>query len=213
MAPQSAEQVWQYNKQEAEPQMSASYPPASAHSGSLIPPPIPAPSFVHPVYFNPGNSWDNPAHNPTPSYQIPTGTIHTDSRQFNACSAISFVPSSMTMVSQLHGGSMQRVDQMGTVPSLPSLVPPPPPPPDAPPPLPPSPPPLPFSQPPSVPPPPGSPPQSGPGPSSLQFGEPHMKYQWQGTLSKSGVHYCTIYASREDSPACRYSNSISEPAE
>lgn len=214
MAPQSAEQVWQYNKQEAEPQMSASYPPTSAHGGSMIPPPIPAPSFVRPVYFNPSNSWDNSAHNASISNQIPTGSIHTDNPHFNARPAIPFVPSSVTLVSQLHGASMQRVDQMGTFPSLPSLVPPPPPPPDAPPPLPPSPPPLPFSQPPSVPPPPCSPPpQPGPGLSSLQFGERHIQYQWQGTLSKSGVHYCTIYATREDSAACRYSNSISEPAD
>ncbi|KAJ3696165.1 hypothetical protein LUZ60_001542 [Juncus effusus] len=35
--------------------------------------------------------------------------------------------------------------------------------------------------------------------------------KWRGVLTKSGVNYCTIYAVREESEACRYVNGASEP--
>ncbi|ONK75905.1 uncharacterized protein A4U43_C03F21800 [Asparagus officinalis] len=210
--PHAAELVWQYNKQEVEPQMSTQViqpsPPTIGPSGSMMPPPIQSTSFVRPVYFNPTNSWETSVHNPSISNQISSGMIHTDNHHFNSRPAVPFIPSSVTPVSQLHGCSMQQTDQMVTVPCLSSLMPPPP---DVPPPLPSSPPPLPPPQPPSVPPPPSSPPQSVPEPSTLHLGEPRV-HQWQGALTKSGVHYCAIYATREDSAICRYSNAASEPA-
>lgn len=134
-----------------------------------------------------------------------------DNRQ-NARPVVPFIPSSVTPISQLPGGSMQRFEQMVNARSLPSSVPLPPPP-DAPPPLSFSPPPLPLSHPPSVPPPPSSPPPQ-PAPEHSMFrAEACMHYRWQGTLTKSGVHYCTIFATREESITCKYSNGVAEPLE
>ncbi|KAL7616391.1 hypothetical protein Lser_V15G00917 [Lactuca serriola] len=71
---------------------------------------------------------------------------------------------------------------------------------ELPPPLPPSPPPLFESQPPPPPPP--------------AVESPMMGSHWQGTLSKSGVHYSTIHAHKLHSDVCNYSdNNISEPTE
>ncbi|KAJ6844907.1 uncharacterized protein M6B38_289425 [Iris pallida] len=208
-----AQQVWQYKKQELELQTLAPggipYPPIAAHGGSMIPPPVPASSFVRPVYPNPSGSWDNSATHPSFSLnQVLPGMNPADHRHINVRPAIPFIPSSITPLSQLTGGSMQNFDHMSTVPGSSSRAPPPPP--DTPPPLPSSPPPLPLS----VPPPPSSPlRRPALEPSHLQLGEPLTHYQWQGTLSKSGVHYCTIYATREESSACNYSNAVSEPVE
>lgn len=214
MTSHGAEQAWQYKNQEVEPQMLAQGTrPYSG--GSMLPPPIQAPSFIHTAYFNPSNAWDHSVHTLSMSNQVPAGMAHTDNPCFNARPAVPFIPSSVTPLSQLHVGSIQQFNQMNSVSSLPSVMPPslPPPEPNAPPAFP-SPPPLPLSQPPSVPPPPSSPPpQSGSEPSRLQFCDPCMHYQWEGTLSKSGVSYCTVYATREESAACRYLNGLGEPAE
>ncbi|KAJ6851909.1 uncharacterized protein M6B38_257905 [Iris pallida] len=212
-----AQQVWQYKKQELDPQTSTPgsipCPPIFAHGGSMLPPPVPTSSFVRPAYPNPSGSWDNNTRHPSFSLnQVPPGMNPADHCHINVRPAIPFIPSSITPLSQLPGGSMQSFDS--TVPGSSSLASPPPLPPDAPPPLPSSPPPLPLSQPPSVPPPPSSPLlQPALEPSYLRLGEPSPHCQWQGTLSKSGVHYCTIYATRENSSACNYSNAVCEPVD
>ncbi|KAH7845067.1 hypothetical protein Vadar_025233 [Vaccinium darrowii] len=152
---------------------------------STPPPPFPSSPFVRPMYFPP-NSWDA------------RGLTHH----------LPFMPASVTPLAQMQGSS-QHSTQMFPLPV-------------GPPPLASLPPPLPQSQPPLVPPPPSSPPPSPPPPpppppavesSHLESSGQHLQYQWQGTLGKSGVHYCAIYAVRVDSDACKYFNAVSEPAE
>ncbi|WOL08987.1 hypothetical protein Cni_G17740 [Canna indica] len=206
---------WHYMKQENEPQMFAKgglpIRPNIARSGSVIPPPVPT-SLVRPVYLTPSNSWDSSVPRPLLS-RTSTGMMINDNRNINACAPVPFIPSSITPLSQLPAGTMQRLDHIVAVPPLPNVAPPPPPS-EVPSPLPSSPPPLPLSQPPSVPPPPSSPPpQQQSIDSNLQASAPCSYHRWQGTLSKSGVNYCTIYAIREDSVACKYSNTLSEPAD
>ncbi|URE14103.1 RRM [Musa troglodytarum] len=208
-ATSAGEKIWHYMKQENEPHMfgKVNLPSRTsvAHVGSVIPPPVPT-SLVRPVYLTPSNSWDNSGPSPLLN-RTSTSMMLIDNRNINACAPVPFIPSSITPLSQLPGGAMQRFDQVVTVPGLSNVVHPPPPPSDVPPPLP-------LSQPPSVPPPPSSPPPlQQPKDSDLQASVSCPHHQWQGTLSKSGVHYCTIYAVREDSVACKYSTTLSEPAD
>ncbi|KAJ0980283.1 hypothetical protein J5N97_008538 [Dioscorea zingiberensis] len=210
------EKKWQYKKLEIEPPTSASgrlpCPSPVSHGGSMIPPPIPPFSFAHPVYPTQNSSWDNYHQNPPPPLsQTPRGMMASDNYHVNACPVLPFVPSSITPLSQFSENSVQQYDQKA--PNIPT--PSPAPTSDVPPPLPSSPPPLPLSQPPSVPPPPSSPPprpQYALESSSTRTSELCPHYQWQGALSKSGVHYCTIYAVREDSNICKYTVPASEPA-
>ncbi|XP_043714371.1 uncharacterized protein LOC122662720 [Telopea speciosissima] len=213
--PLASKQMWTYKKPETELQFSApgSVPcPSTATQGLTIPPPPLAHSslYMRPVYLGPNSSWDtNFTNQPLPLNQMPTGIL-PNNLLVNAAAA-PFPPASVTPLAQISGSSMQQFDQMVSLPTAPQLSPPPPPPPDMPPPLPPSPPPLPLSQPPLVPPPPSSPPPLQPAVESSNS-EKGLQYKWQGALCKSGVHYCNIYAHREDSDACKYSNLISEPA-
>lgn len=205
-------------------------PPAAAQpiQGPPIAPPQQAqpPPFGLPMYFPP-TGWDsrglnhNLPPNPIPSGALPTNLHH--------CSvAPPFVPASVTPLSQMQGTSMPPFDHMFPVPvvrpPVTSLPPPPPqldslpplPPPVLQPPLPSSPPPPPYPDPPNIPPPPSSPPPPPPPLSeslNLVSSEPYLQYQWRGSLSKSGVHYCTIYAQRVESDVCRYSNANAEPTE
>ncbi|XP_042431001.1 uncharacterized protein LOC122017442 isoform X2 [Zingiber officinale] len=206
---------WHYMKQENEPQIfgKGSIPnrPSITRGGSVIPLPLPSP-LARPVYFTPSNCWDSSGRGP-PLSRTPTGMMLHDNRNINTC-PVPFIPSSITPLSQLPGGAMQqRLDQVVNVPPLPNIVPPPPLPSDVAPPLPSSPPPPPPSQPPSVPPPPNSPPLQQSKDFLLRTSVLSSHHQWQGNLTKSGVHYCTIYAVREDSVACKYLNTLSEPTD
>ncbi|KAL6995375.1 hypothetical protein U1Q18_005512 [Sarracenia purpurea var. burkii] len=218
----TTEQMWMFKKSELEPYSAPGNIPSmpTPPQGPTMPPPQPYQStpFMRPVYFPPNSSWD--AHGL--SHHLPVNPILSGVMPNNPHSnpvAAPFLPASVTPLAQMQGNSVQHSSQMFPLPVVPpppiaSL---PPPQPDMPPPLPPSPPPLPWSQPPLVPPPPRSPPPPPPPPpgesSHLVSSGQCLQFQWQGTLCKSGVHYCTIYAHRVDSDACKYSNAISEPAE
>ncbi|KAF8025050.1 hypothetical protein BT93_F2031 [Corymbia citriodora subsp. variegata] len=207
--------AWTYNKPEAEQQSapgSISCMPVAAQGPVLAPQQIPASPYMRPLYFTPPNPWDVRGS----SHHMPlnpiTGSVQSNF-QTNAV-AVPYLPPSVTPLAQIQG-NLVRNDQT-FIPPVPLTSQPPQP--DMPPPLPPSPPPLPQSQPPSAPPPPNSPPPPPPPPpvgeSSNEKRSGHNpQYKWQGKLSKSGVHYCTIHAFRVDSNTCKYSNGLSEPAE
>lgn len=207
-------------------------PPAAPQpiQGPLIVPPQQAqpPLFVRPMYF-PQSGWDSHGLNHNmPSNPIPSGAMPTN---LHHCSiAPPFIPASVTPLSQRQGTSMPPFDHMfaGPVvrPPVTSLPPQPPPQLDSLPPLPPPalqpplpsspPPPPPYPDPPNIPPPPSSPPPPLPPLSESSNSESSKQYlqcQWQGSLSKSGVHYCTIYAQRVESDICRYPNASAEPTE
>ncbi|KAF9600700.1 hypothetical protein IFM89_011371 [Coptis chinensis] len=206
-------QMWAYNKPETELQNSAAVSiqrsPMVTQGPPVLPPqPHQGPPFMRPVYLAPGNSWDgHTVNHPFPSNHF-TPNVRPSNFHVNV-GAAPFIPPSVTPLAAVPGGSMHHVDHIVTRPIMPPISPVPPP--NMGPPLPPSPPPLPMSQPPMVPPPPSSPP-----PLPSPFEPPNLdnagQGQWQGVLCKSGVHYCTLYAHREDSDACKYSNAISEPA-
>ncbi|PIA44190.1 hypothetical protein AQUCO_01700065v1 [Aquilegia coerulea] len=183
--PHGSGQMWTYNKPGSELQFSS--------GGSMQCPPM----------ASQGPPLAPPHQNQALSFMRP---VYVDPR------AAPFILPSVTPLAQLPGGAMQHVDQMVTVPPVPSLSPIPPT--NMGPPLPPSPPPLPMSHPPLVPPPPSSPPplQSSVELPNLENAGLRIQHQWQGVLCKSGVNYCTLYALREDSETCKYSNAISEPA-
>ncbi|CAN4092144.1 unnamed protein product [Withania somnifera] len=202
--------------------------PQQIQGPPIAPPQLAQPlPFVRPMYFPP-SGWDsrglnhNLPPNPIPSGALPTNLHH--------CSvAPPFIPSSVTPLSQIQGTSVPPFDHMFPVPvvrppmtSLPPQPPPqldslpPLPPPVLQPPLPSSPPPPPYPHAPNIPPPPSSPPPPPPQlseSSNSECSKQHLQCQWQGSLSKSGVHYCTIYAQRVESDSCRYPNASAEPME
>ncbi|XP_066307035.1 uncharacterized protein [Miscanthus floridulus] len=183
-------------------------PPVSTHHGSVIPPPPIQTSFVRPIYPGPGSPWENTTPNPPPFSHVSPRMMPGSSFRVNPAS-LPFIPSCVTPLPQLPGGSAQHSEKMPPSLPLPTIAPPPFTPLDMPPP---PPPPLPISQPPLVPPPPNSPPPQPIADSSdSQKSSSHP--QWQGPLLKSGMHYCRIYASRIELDTCRYENSVSEPAE
>ncbi|KAF8410212.1 hypothetical protein HHK36_002734 [Tetracentron sinense] len=215
----ASEQMWMHGKPEYGPQFSApgSIPclPMTTQGPNIAPPQqIQASSFMRPVYLTSNNSWDaHHSNHHLPLNQISPGIVPNNRHVIAGVAP--FLPASVTPLSQIPGSSMPHFDPMVSLPTMPPLPSPPPPPPDMPPPLPPSPPPLPLSQPPLVPPPPSSPPPLPPAvePSNLEEAGQCLNYQWQGVLCKSGVHFCTISAHREESDTCKYSNALSEPAE
>lgn len=186
--------------------------PIAAQGPVLPPQQIPASPYIRPMFFTPPNPWDVRGSNHHMPLNPITGSVQSNF-QTNAVAA-PYLPPSVTPLAQIQG-NLARNDQT-FIPPVPLTSQPPQP--DMPPPLPPSPPPLPQSQPPSAPPPPNSPPPPPPPPpvgeSSNEKRSGHdPQYKWQGKLSKSGVHYCTIHAFRVESNTCKYSNGLAEPTE
>ncbi|CAI9267135.1 unnamed protein product [Lactuca saligna] len=186
--------------------MQGHYGPPPSHS---------QPIQMRPMYYPPpptNSSWGDPQ---------PHGMIH----HHHVAAPPPFLPPPPASVTPLTHNALPppHHDQMYYVPPQPDVGPPPLPPqltlppplplppqpnmppllpihPELPPPLPPSPPPSFESQPPPPPPP--------------AVESPMMGSHWQGTLSKSGVHYSTIHARKLHSDVCNYSdNNISEPTE
>ncbi|KAK1300192.1 Polyadenylate-binding protein RBP47C' [Acorus calamus] len=204
-----SEQPWPHNKSEVEPQTlapaSIPCPPPPTHRGSVVPPPLQG----APMYFTPTNSWMNP---PPLLNHTSVGMMANSSVLVNVCPPVPFITPSVTPLAQLPGHISQHYEQPVVEPTLPPSSPPPPPP-EMPPP---SPPPPPSTQPPLVPPPPSSPPPLLPpavGTSNSRTSEQLLQCQWRGLLCKSGAHYCTVYANREDSELCKYLKATPEPAE
>ncbi|KAL6616112.1 hypothetical protein ACP70R_038382 [Stipagrostis hirtigluma subsp. patula] len=208
-SPPNAKQVWQYTEIESNraPQGIIPGPHVSTHRCSVIPPPPIQTSFVRPVYPGPGSPWENTTPNPPFSHVSPRMVPGSNFR-VNTSAPLPFIPSSVTPLMPLPAGPVQHSDKMPPPPHPPNVAPQPFTPLDMPRP----PPPPPISQPPSVPPPPNSPPlQPIADSSDSQKSGSHPR--WQGSLSKSGLHYCRIYASRLELDACRYENAFTEPAE
>ncbi|TYJ35250.1 hypothetical protein E1A91_A05G224100v1 [Gossypium mustelinum] len=215
-------QVWSYQKPESEMHSAPGSMPCImpiATQNLTAPPPPPqlqAPPFMRPVYHPPNSSWDPRGLNHQfPQNPISPGVV-PNTFHGNAVPPPPpppFVSASVTPLAQMQGPPVQHFEQRFPHPVVPpplSSMPPPPPPPL-------SPPPLPQSLPPLVPPPPNSPPPPPPPPiaesTDMGSSEQCVKYQWQGSLCKSGAHYCTIYAQRLDSDLCKYSNASPEPTE
>ncbi|KAL4181574.1 hypothetical protein AMTRI_Chr12g271830 [Amborella trichopoda] len=198
--PHANEHAWLYKK--TGPELQESPVGSLACTPSITPLSIKAHTFTQPGFVASSNAWDVHCLNPSsPLTRISSGTnlnnVHT-----SFC-APSFLPS-VTPLSQLMGGSAQHLARISPPPPPPSDFPTPPPPP-------------PPSQPPLVPPPPTSPPPASLPPSfessKLETHRHSSQYRWQGALCKSGAHYCTVFANREDSDACKYVNSVPEPAD
>lgn len=216
----TAEQMWTYKKPEVELHSAPGNIPCMplATRGPPIPPPqqIHSSPFMRPAYLPPNSPWDARGLN----HHMPLNPVSPGVMPNNFHGNAPFIPASVTPLAQIQGTPLQHFDQMFSLPVVPPpLMSLPPPQPEMPPPLPPSPPPLPQSQPPPPPPPPppSSPPPPPPPPvsetSNMESSGQCPEYQWQGTLCKSGVHYCTVYAHKLDSDICKYSNPTSEPAE
>ncbi|KAK1427501.1 hypothetical protein QVD17_16187 [Tagetes erecta] len=205
------EQSWTYGNPEAIPHSTP------MHGHNYAPPqPMPPSSYHRPMYYPPNSSWD--AHGMI--HHVPSNPTNIH----NNAVAPPFIPASVTPLAQIQGNSVPLPDHMFYgPPGAPPLAAIPTPQPNMPPPLPPHlnmpplPPPLPIH--PELPPPlPPCPPpclESQPPPPPLPVESSMMGSggYWQGTLSKSGVHYSAIHARRLHSDVCNYGDNISEPAE
>ncbi|KAK9740249.1 hypothetical protein RND81_03G022200 [Saponaria officinalis] len=213
-APGASTQIWLCQKSEAELQTAGEVPThtAVATQGSAIalPQPIQNSPYVQPFYPLPSNSWDAHGFSHPNLLNIVPPSVMSSNVHSNHVPPIvqaSATPFSHVSESDIHSYSQNFPQPIG--PPFPSM---PQPQFDLPPPLPPSP--L------IVPPPPNSPPPPPPTfmdpstteTSSLVNAVCSPQFEWQGTLSKSGVQFCSIYAHKLDSDLCRYSVSVSEPA-
>ncbi|XP_078176060.1 nucleic acid binding protein isoform X2 [Carex rostrata] len=149
----------------------------------ILPPPVSA-SFLPP-----------PPPYPPPTNQTSQGIITNSNFRINPTAPLPFIPSSVTPLSQFPWSSLQNPEKI--IPPLAQipgtslqnsgkLV-------------------APHFSPPVI-----RPPHISPGPVPPNV-ESAVNHKWKGTLSKSGVNYCTIFAVREESDACRYVNGASEP--
>ncbi|KAL4559617.1 hypothetical protein LXL04_031760 [Taraxacum kok-saghyz] len=156
-------------------------------------------TYMRPVYYPPSNSWDphgmvhhgvgQPPFLPPPGSVTPLPPHHQDQMYYVA-------PGQQEL--GVGGIPLPVPPQLSMPPPQPNMA--------VPPPLPihPELPPLPPSPPPSL--------ESQPPPPPVE--SPVVGNQWQGTLSKSGVHYCTLLARKLVSDVCNYAdNNISEPTE
>lgn len=206
------EQTWMYWKPEPEKYCTAGAvtctPMATQGPTNPAPQSNQVPSYMRPLYPPPAtNSWEVHGLSHLVPRPMPTG-IHSSTIP------PPFVQASVTPLSHIPATGIQPytqvVPQSIMHPLLPSL---PPPQPDMPPPLPPSPPkaPPPPSSPPPPPPPPAANPPTPIESSNVSSSRGSRRSQWQGSLAKSGVHYCTVCVHRVDSDICKYSISVSEP--
>ncbi|KAL8172031.1 LOW QUALITY PROTEIN: hypothetical protein V2J09_023835 [Rumex salicifolius] len=201
--PRTSDPTWTYRKPDFEHH--------SVHGTPSIPVPTPSPTMapspqihhpppymrpVAPVYYPPSSSWDPHGLNHHVPYNTPPPNVVPPNARGGPIPP-PFIPASVTPLSQVKGsgnGTQQFNNQMvyhSVAPPVPSV----------PPPLPPSPPPLPPPPPPDA------------EPAKMEIAESSLQIHWQGSLSKSGVHYCTISARRLDSDICKYSTDLSEPAD
>ncbi|KAL8225881.1 hypothetical protein R6Q57_018438 [Mikania cordata] len=205
------EQNWTYRNPETVPHST----PMHGHNYAPSQP-MPPSSYHRPTYYPPNSSWD--AHGMIHHAPLNPSALH------NNAVAPPFMPASVTPLAQIQGNSLPQYDHMFyATPGPPPLTPIPVPQPNMPPPLPPQlnmpplPPPLPNH--PEFPPPlPPCPPpclesQPPPPPLPIDFSMGGSGAYWQGTLSKSGVHYSAIQACKLHSEVCNYGENISEPAE
>lgn len=208
-------QMWLYGRPEVELQPAGGSvtctPVATQGPTNATLQPIQTQPYMQPVYPPPTSLWDAQGL----SHHMPLNAISANvlpTNVHNNSILPPFAQASLTPLSQISGSGIhpynQMVPQPITPPILPSM---PPPQPEIPPPLPMVPPP-PCSPPPPPPPPTMNPPPPATEPSDMISGVGSMPIQWQGTLSKSGVHYCNIYAHRVDSDLCKYTISMSEPS-
>lgn len=234
----ATEQSWMYRNAESGLRPGGSIASISAQNlgQSITPPqPVQASTFVRPAYAPTNSLWDARGlghHRPSQTIPSVVMTTNAHSNQHGP----PFLPASVTPLAQIQQGSSEaQFNQMFSRPVVPpplSSLPPPPPnvppqsdfrpplpphpvmqPPLPPTPPPPPPPPPPHFQPPAFPPP-SSPPTPPPSVAAhTESFRSSQHYPWQGVLSKSGVHYCTMNAQRVDSDICNYSNAIAEPAE
>ncbi|RVW56138.1 hypothetical protein CK203_080829 [Vitis vinifera] len=208
----AAEQMWMYKKPEIELHSGQGNIPCMpiATQGPNIAPPqgpqqIQAPPFMRPVYLPPSSSWDTRCLN----HHLPLNPTAPGVMPYNLhgnAVAAPFLPASVTPLAQMQGNSMQHFDQMFSLPVVHHFI-------------------IPTTSfawhatsitsistssasvlPPLV-------PLHQVLPSTHTIVLSNLQYQWQGTLSKSGVNYCTIIAHRVDSDICKYLSNMSEPTE
>ncbi|XP_031483930.2 uncharacterized protein LOC116253306 isoform X2 [Nymphaea colorata] len=223
---QTTEHVWSYKQ----PGLDQQITPAGGilHPPPLLPapimhPPIQTSPFIRPGYVPGNSSWVSHGQSSSAISHVSTGPVANNGLHSNVYGRPPILPS-VTPLAQLAGGPILHFQQMVPLPAPPPVSPPPPPPvpppplppppTDFPPPLPPPPPPPPPppSMPPLIPPPPSSPPPLvQPSSETLNMSTGHN--QWQGLLCKSGLNYCTVCATREESDACKYTFSFCEPVE
>lgn len=198
------------------PTIPANLSGVSAHGHVQQPQYFQTGQYMQPVFAPPSSSWDPRGGNQSMNVNQPsTSIIHNYSHGVTSSSFVNASASPLTQQAKgislegYHSGSSSLV-MHPHMPDIPRPHP--------------GMPPLPLCSPlPDFPQPPPPIPLSSPKlqpqtPSTSYFSNngnaaPSIEYHWQGTLSKSGVRFCTIQAKRTDSEICKYTNASSEPSE